>query len=118
MRAKIETTYHLKPQWRELVGAVKHQNFVNLEAAERKLSDWFPNWFIYRGGSHVALHLSDGDTRLVRNSKECLEEQVQILTKRKQELIKALCLIFECQERSPDGIAPMIEHAKRILYKK
>ena len=39
--------------------------YPDLDTVARILHTWFPNWFVYRGGSHVALHRHDGSERLL-----------------------------------------------------
>jgi hypothetical protein len=45
---------------RESLDAVYANKFVDLDQAESYLRQAFPGWFVYRGGSHVALHLVQG----------------------------------------------------------
>ena len=39
--------------------------FASLDVAEQFLRVEFPNWFVYRGGSHVALHRVSGGARVL-----------------------------------------------------
>lgn len=39
------------------------KNMETLEQVEAELKAWFKGWLVYRGGSHVALHRTPGDSR-------------------------------------------------------
>ena len=38
-----------------------HRGVTTLAEAADELRAWFPNWFVYEGGHHVAMHLRQGD---------------------------------------------------------
>lgn len=44
----------------DVVAIDQHSFFASLDAAEAFLRAHFANWFIYRGGSHIALHRTPG----------------------------------------------------------
>lgn len=52
---------------RECVHAIRERSINELDAIANSLRAWLPDWFVYRGGSHVALHrnAASGSPRLV-----------------------------------------------------
>lgn len=65
---KMEQTAHLNADERGIVGTaidMVRTDAKNLPDAERLLRHYAPDWFVYRGGAHVALHLKSGDFRRI-----------------------------------------------------
>jgi hypothetical protein len=64
MKIKIEDVAHLSPDELAIVQVVSYswaktlKEFYNETRAQLSSS-----WYVYRGGSHVALHLKSGDDR-------------------------------------------------------
>jgi hypothetical protein len=64
---QIQDTKPLTRPMRKLVRAwsKQHATWPSLEEAYQAALKAFPDWFIYRGGNHVAIHVLSGDDRRV-----------------------------------------------------
>ena len=67
MKTAIETLYHLTTDEISAVSCVASgcRAADDLDSVEVTLRFYFRNWFVYRGGNHVALHRTADDDRRV-----------------------------------------------------
>ena len=67
MNSTVETNYHLTHDEMAAVCAAASgcRASETLDEAEANLRSLFRGWFVYRGGSHVALHRTADDDRRV-----------------------------------------------------
>ena len=65
MDIKAETLTHLTEDEQSAIHTLTLQAsyFRTLDRAQEELRAWFPDWFIYRGGHHIALHRTANDER-------------------------------------------------------
>lgn len=64
MKIKIEEVAHLSPAQLAIVQVISYSWAKTLEDFYNETRAQLNNsWFVYRGGSHVALHLKSGDDR-------------------------------------------------------
>ena len=62
MKIKIEEVAHLSPAQLAIVQVVSYSWAKTLEEFYNETrAQLSANWYVYRGGSHVALHLKSGD---------------------------------------------------------
>lgn len=61
----IEEVQHLTSDEQTCIRCTAGTRFENLDQAEAEIRGWFGNWFVYRGGNHVALHRSKDDDRRI-----------------------------------------------------
>lgn len=59
IKAMLESNAGLMPAERQALHALLTRPYRNLDEVEQAVRAVFPAWFIYRGGSHVALHVSE-----------------------------------------------------------
>lgn len=57
-------TRHAVQQVSAVLNSLDEMPAATLDEAERSIRAWLPGWFIYRGGSHVAIHTRSGEPRI------------------------------------------------------
>lgn len=57
-------TRHAVQQVSAVLDSLDQRPAATLDEAERSIRAWLPGWFIYRGGSHVAIHRRSGEPRI------------------------------------------------------
>lgn len=71
--AKIETRVIIErdenplmttAQWRDLLVVVQQPTHLDADVLERFIRSVFADWFIYRGGNHLALHKTKDGPRV------------------------------------------------------
>lgn len=66
MKATIENLSHvLTFDEANAVMVASNFNFSSIDNAVDELKAWFPDWFVYRGGHHVALHRNNKSDRVL-----------------------------------------------------
>lgn len=66
LTAVLEQLSHLDSDQQVIANALRRlvSNSPDLDAAEQTLRN-YTDWFIYRGGNHVAVSLASGDSRRI-----------------------------------------------------
>ena len=67
IQAELQEIEHLDNDQGICARAAKRlaEDTFTLDVAEARLRLYFPGWFVYRGGHHIAMHLKSGDPRRV-----------------------------------------------------
>jgi hypothetical protein len=91
IKAMLESNAGLMPQEREALHTLLVRPYRTLDQVEQAIAAVFPAWFVYRGGSHVALHTRSQSDRLAiwteeRNPRADAIERAVSRTRRMTEL--------------------------------
>jgi hypothetical protein len=64
-KTEIEITRHLTKDEQSVIQTIAATCFASLDKAEAEIKAWLPEFYIYRGGHHIAVHTRNGDERRV-----------------------------------------------------